>query len=137
MLARSAFPTGLVTTVLTWLCGLFSKNRHCSTGDEQWGVEYSFLQTGLHSYLHYDIQQVAIVSWLMVAAWILPLFPDLTLVTHTMGLDALEFLHYWEDRMIKHLLVVGDWHRAGGAYYQSRQELLRCAGIPECNTFAS
>ncbi len=54
-----------------------------------------------------------------------------------MGLGALEFLHYWEDRIIKHLLVVGDWHRAGGAYYDSCQELLRCAGIPEINTLAS
>ncbi len=73
----------------------------------------------------------------MVAAWVLHLFLDLTLGTPAMGLDALEFLHYWEDHMIKHLLVVGDWHRAGGAYYDSHQELLRCAGIPESNMCAS
>ena len=108
MLAGCACPTGLANTVLTWLGGLLPKNRHCSTGDKRWGFEYSFLQTGLQSYLHGDIQQVAIISCLMVAAWVLHLFADLTLVTHATCLGALEFLHYWEDRVIKHLLVVGD-----------------------------
>jgi hypothetical protein len=93
MLAGSACSTGLATTVLTWLGGLLPKNRHCSTIDKQLEVKYSFLQTGLQSYIHGDIQQVAIVSWLMVAPWVLRLFPDLTVVTHATSLRALEFLH--------------------------------------------
>jgi hypothetical protein len=108
MLAGSDCPTGLATTVLSWLGALLPKNRHCSTGGKRWGVEYSFLQTGLQSYLHGEIQQVAIISCLIIAAWVLHLFADLTLVTHATSLGALEFLHYWEDRVIKHLLVVGD-----------------------------
>ncbi len=82
-LAGSTCPTILATTVLTWLGALLPKNRACSTGDKRWGVEYSFLHQGLQFYLHGDIQQVAIVAWLMMATWVIHLFPDRTLVAHT------------------------------------------------------
>jgi hypothetical protein len=118
-LAGSPCPMSLATTVLTWLGGLLPKNRACSTGDKRWGVEYSFLHQGLQFYLHGDIQQVAIVALLMMAAWVLHLFPDMTLVTHTTGWDALGFLHYREEHVVKHLLVVGDWRRMGGLNCQN------------------
>ncbi len=134
-LAGSACPTSLATTVLTWLGGLLPKNRACSTGDKRWGVEYSFLHQGLQFYLYGDIQQVVIVAWLMVAAWVLHLFPDMTLVEHKTGWDALGFLHYWEEHVVKHLLVVGDWRRMGGLNCQNREDLLAAAGIPSDNMF--
>ncbi len=65
----------------------------------------------------------------MVAAWVLHLFPDMTLVAHTTGWDALGFLYYWEEPVVKHL-VVGDWHRMGGLDCQNREDLLAAAGIP-------
>ncbi len=134
-LAGSACPTSLATTVLTWLGGLLPKNRACSTGGNRWSVEYSFLHQGLHFYLHGDIQQVAIVAWLMVAAWILHLFPDMILVAHTTGWDALGFLHYWEEHVVKYILVVGDWCRMGGLNCQNREDLLAAAGIPSEKMF--
>jgi hypothetical protein len=62
---------------------------------------------GLQFYLRTDIQQIAIVAWLMVAAWVLHLFPDMTLVAPMTGWDALGFLHYWEEHVVKHLLGLG------------------------------
>jgi hypothetical protein len=71
----------------------------------------------------------------MVAAWVLHLFPDMTLVAHTTGWDALGFLRYWEENVVKHLLVVGDWRRMGGLNCQNREDLLGAAGIPSGKMF--
>ncbi len=64
MLAGCACPTGLANTVLTWLGGLLPKNRGVS----------NFLQAGLKSFLHGNIQrppcdQALAGVWRLVQGW--------------------------------------------------------------------
>ncbi len=61
VLVGSTYPTGLATTVLTWLGGLLPKIRACSTGDRGWVLNTTC--TTASSFITMEgIQQVAIVD---------------------------------------------------------------------------
>jgi hypothetical protein len=94
MLAGSACPTGLATSVLNWLGRLLPKGRHCSTGSR------TVFCRPVSSPTYMAISS----KWqLSPGSWNQP--------------GSSTSSPIWEDRMFKHLLVVGDWRRAGGAYY--------------------
>jgi hypothetical protein len=137
MMAGSTQPCSLASYSLTWLGTVMPKHWKSSTGDGLWWKPFKRLPMALQAYLLGDIQQVAIMGWLMVVSWLLHVFPEFHMVNRVTGFDPLRFIGYWTEKVVIKLLTVS----ATGGFliyhggYRSRQDLLEYVCIGEEEKF--
>jgi len=137
IMAGSTQPASLASYNLTWLGTVLPKHWKSSTGDNQWWKSYLNLQVGLQCYMQCDIQQVAVMAWLMVVVWVQHLFPDFSLVVAATGHSMAEFLNFWNEKVVKDLLVATSENGRSVQLgeFRSREELIRNARFSEAQRF--
>jgi hypothetical protein len=125
--------TAILQLVYTFLGGYLSKDWRSSTGDRLWSRPYEFLPSGLKCYLHGDIQQVAVITWVAVTVWVAHLFPDSTLVTRCTNLTPTGLLSWWVEFAVKTLMLDGTWNEPRPGYTTHREGAIQKAGVPRTN----
>jgi hypothetical protein len=137
MMAGSTQPCSLASYCLTWLGTVMAKDWRSSTGDGLMWRPFRRLPTALQAYLLGDIQQVAIMGWLMIVSWLLHVFPEFPMVNRVTGFTPLQFLAYWTENIVVKLLLVSavDGFLLNAGSYSSRRDLLEYVGIGQGEKF--